>query len=132
MTFEEPLSGEAREDVRVVERGFDVVLGHVCKPRGLVVRAGPEVFVDGGHVALFTTRRTGGRVQESGWGGEIVEHPDVAPVPVGDVAMEAVVSALELELDPLADGARPAVANRRWELLLPQLTRVRARGRRPR
>ena len=115
------MPGEAREDVRIVERGLDVVLGHVGEPRGLVVGAGPEVFVDSGHVALLVARRSCGRVQEAGGSGEIVEDPHVAPLPIGNVALEAVVAALELEPNLLADGPRASVANRRGELLLPEL-----------
>ena len=97
---------------------------HVGKTRCLIPRAIAEVFVDSGDVALFITRHTCGRMQQTGGHNEIIEQPHIAPGAIFDVALVAVVTALEGKFDLLANGARTAFTKRSRKLLLPQLLRL--------
>ncbi|CAB5078468.1 unannotated protein [freshwater metagenome] len=96
---------------------------HIGKSRRLIPRAIAKVFVDSRDVALFITRHACGRMQQARGHNKVIEQPHIAPCAIFDVALVAVVSALERKLDLLANGARPPFTKRSWKLLLPQFLR---------
>ena len=89
------MTSEARENVRVVDGGIDMIEIHVREARGLIPGSIAKIFIDRRNVALFITWHAGGSMQQTSGRDEIVEQPNVAPLAVFGIAFEAVVAALE-------------------------------------
>ncbi len=79
--FGEPLAGEARKGVRVVDPDLLVVGVHVGEAGRLVIGARPEVLVDRRDVLVLLDRHPSRRMQPVRAHDQVVEEPDVGPWP---------------------------------------------------
>ena len=85
---------------------------HVGEAALLVVDADAKVFVDRRPVVVLIRGQARRRVTQAGGRDEVVEQPEVTPVPVVGVALEVEAAAQEAEADLLAHDLGPTITHR--------------------